>query len=49
MFGRSVRLSAKAVLQGSQLATDRSTKETVIADLDESMRTNELRIDAADR
>jgi hypothetical protein len=43
LFGRSVRLSAKAVLQGSQLATDSSTKETVIADLDKSMRENMLK------
>lgn len=43
LFGRSVRLSAKADLQGSQLATDRSAKETVIADFDKSMRENMLK------
>ena len=38
-----MRLNAKTDLQGSQLATDRSTKETVIADLDESMREDMLK------
>jgi hypothetical protein len=37
-----MRLSAKAMLQSSQLAADGSAKETVIADLDKSMRENML-------
>jgi hypothetical protein len=42
LFGQSMRLSAKAMLQSSQLAADGSAKETVIADLDKSMRENML-------
>ena len=42
MFSRGRHLRAKLVLQGGQLATDRSAKETEITHLDKGMRENML-------
>ena len=42
MFSWGMRLSAKLVLQGGQLAADRSAKETVIAHLHKSLRQDML-------
>jgi hypothetical protein len=42
LFSGGQRLSAKLVLQGGQLATDRSAKETVITHLHKSVRQDML-------
>ena len=41
-FRRGMRLRTKATLQGNQFASDRSAKETIIADLHKGMREDML-------